>query len=397
MLQRLPAQTLHALAAAPSRPLSPASFSRSFRTSLCARMPSSDLVKYCFSLPSCTPSFSVVSAFTIWSLADHRSLDLVGVDFLQAFRCGTWSILVVASRRQRMPSARVASARTTKRCFFEHPSTHEDLIRPLLGSRAAALSPACRGTGSQPALAPPQRPRLVRPRKPVCLHAQMRAALNRRQREGDHAAQAKRRVFMIEIPAIAQHLPRDYLHHLALQHPAPVTPQLKPVAHLRHKIIAHQPFLNQRRLRQGTPQLVPRMGKRTLHHHRHRPRPGSRSSLHPFQQCFQGVHPARPERRHPRGPIHQRRQRIRPRAIPRLPPHRPVTHQPIALQHSQMLRNRRLRHARRRGQRADRLLAPRGTASSKIAPPRRVAQRSEQHIRFTPHGTRTSPNRTRNP
>ena len=100
---------------------------------------------------------------------------------------------------------------------------------------------------------------LVRPEAGL-LHAQVRAVGGRRQREGDDALQIEGGVVVLEIPGVGQRLVRLDREHLAIQHAAPFAAQVEAVADARGKIVLHQPFLDQMRLRQRAPEFFRRMG-----------------------------------------------------------------------------------------------------------------------------------------
>ena len=101
--------------------------------------------------------------------------------------------------------------------------------------------------------------------------------------------------------------------------------------------------------------------------------------IHPFEQIFESVEPVLPEACHLAGPVDQRSQRLRLRAVVRLPARVTVADEPGLLQYTQMLRYRRLRHAcmgRQRGHRQLALLAQ--PLEERAA--RRIGKRPEQHV-----------------
>ena len=91
------------------------------------------------------------------------------------------------------------------------------------------------------------------------------------------------------------------------------------------------------------------------------------------------VESALPESGHLFRPVHQRRQRTELRAVAYLATFLAIAYEPGLFEQGEMLGNRRLRDTGSSSQRADRLLAF-ATQSLEESPPRRIGERSEQHI-----------------
>ena len=101
--------------------------------------------------------------------------------------------------------------------------------------------------------------------------------------------------------------------------------------------------------------------------------------VHPPEKIFEFVEPALPEASHLTCPVDQRGQGAELSAVTCLAAFVAVAHQPGPLQDSEVLRDGRLRNLGPGRQSPDRLLAFEAQPFEE-GPPRRVGERSEEHI-----------------
>src|SRR2546430_2016489 len=91
------------------------------------------------------------------------------------------------------------------------------------------------------------------------LHAHVCAALCRLQRPSNDGLQSPRRLIARSIPAIGESLIGFDDQYFAVSHAVPMrhgrSAEVEPMAHDRLKVVLHQPFVYQRALSDGAPDL----------------------------------------------------------------------------------------------------------------------------------------------
>jgi hypothetical protein len=103
------------------------------------------------------------------------------------------------------------------------------------------------------------------------------------------------------------------------------------------------------------------------------------SLVHPFEQIFEAVEPALPKSGHLACPVDERGQGAALRTVVRLATFVAVAHETGLLEDPEMLRDGRLRDPGPGRQSPDRLLSI-AAQSFEESPPRRIGERSEEHI-----------------
>src|ERR1700730_12829583 len=133
----------------------------------------------------------------------------------------------------------------------------------LSGSRGHFLEPS---QDARPAPAHAAIAGFVLRPEPGLLHSDPRSVLALRQRPRHDGLQATGRLIAGSVPAVHKALTGNDFENLAIGNAIPTvdgrSAEIEPVADDRLKIVLHQPFLDQRRLRQRAPNLF----RRVRHH-----------------------------------------------------------------------------------------------------------------------------------